>query len=458
MTGIHVAILLFIALQLVIGIWVGRKTKNVEDYLVAGRKLGFPLAFISIFATWFGAESCVSAAGSAHRDGFSWSSPEPFGFGVALVLMGFFFAGALWKAKITTLADLFRSRYSPGIEKMAALLMTPTSLFWAAAQILAFGQILSAAFGFDLTLAITLSTLVVIIYTLIGGLLADVWTDALQGFILILSLGIMFVTIFFQHGSELVKATSSVFLPPEPAQDSSFSLFEFVEIWAIYICGSVVAQEIISRICASKSYTVSVRSTQFAGLFYILIGIIPLSLGLAGKVLIPDLAESDQILTHIAQEYLPPFVFVLFAGALVSVILSTVDSALLAASSLVSQNLLAPIFGNLTPKQNLALTRGTVVFFGIISCLLAFWGENVFDLVIEASSFGTSGIFIILVFGLFTKFGGKVAACSSLISGIITYFLGAYVLDWPTPYLWSVLVAFTSFSIFGFLEKKLTVK
>ena len=80
-----------------------------------------PLATFSIFATWFGAETIVGSAGRAYRDGVSLGSAEPFGYALCLVLMGAVFAVPLWRQKLTTLADLYRRRYSVGAERLASL-------------------------------------------------------------------------------------------------------------------------------------------------------------------------------------------------------------------------------------------------------------------------------------------------------------------------------------------------
>jgi solute:Na+ symporter, SSS family len=108
-----VAIGIYLAFQFGIGIWVSRRIATESDYLIAGRSLGYGLATFSIFATWFGAETVVGGAGSAYADGISLASPEPFGYGLCLLLMGALFAVPLWNRKLTTLADLFRQRYSP---------------------------------------------------------------------------------------------------------------------------------------------------------------------------------------------------------------------------------------------------------------------------------------------------------------------------------------------------------
>ena len=128
-------ILAYLVAQFAIGIVVSRRIASESDYLIAGRRLGLGLAAFSIFATWFGAETVVGAAGAIYSDGLSGGSADPFGYGLCLVVVGIVVAAPLWRRKYTTFGDLFRERYSPGVERLAVLLMVPTSVLWAAAQI-----------------------------------------------------------------------------------------------------------------------------------------------------------------------------------------------------------------------------------------------------------------------------------------------------------------------------------
>ena len=126
-----VVLAIYVGLQLALGLWIARRVHSADDFLVAGRRLGPVLATVSIFATWFGAESCIGAAGSIYADGLGWYSVEPFGYGLCLLLLGAFFAARLWRTGVTTVADLFGQRYGASTARIAALLMVPTSLLWA---------------------------------------------------------------------------------------------------------------------------------------------------------------------------------------------------------------------------------------------------------------------------------------------------------------------------------------
>src|SRR5687767_8856226 len=185
MDPVLIGVLCYVAVQLFVGLAVSRRIATESDYLLAGRRLGYGLATFSLFATWFGAETCIGSAGATYSQGLAGNRTDPFGFAFCLFFMGFVFAVRLWKLKLITLADFFRIRYSPAVEKLAVFALVPSSVLWGAAQIRAFGQVLAASSSYSVEICITISAVVVVIYTASGGLLADAMTDVVQGIALI---------------------------------------------------------------------------------------------------------------------------------------------------------------------------------------------------------------------------------------------------------------------------------
>ena len=433
MNGVLAGITIYIAAQLAIGAWVSRRIRSEEDYLVAGRSLGYGLAVFTIFATWFGAETVVGAAGAVYEDGLSGGSADPFGYGLCILIMGAVFAVPLWRRKLTTFADLFRQRYSVRVERFAVILMVPTSLLWAAAQVRAFGQVLSASSDLEVELTITIAAGVVVLYTVAGGLLADVITDLVQGVALMVGLIVLAVAMLVSGGFETIREI-------DPSRLALFGagevpMLEIAEAWAIPVFGSVVAAELVARVIAARSPTVARRACLYGGGLYLLVGLIPVALGLVGPSLLPGLAHGEQVLPRLALEYFPPIIFVAFAGALLSAILSTVDSALLVAASLVSHNIIVPLKGDVSEAGKVRIARIGVVVFGVVAYVLALHAEGVYELVQQASAFGSAGIFVVTCWGLFSSYGGSVAAISSLATGVTAWVVGSYVLDLPAAYL-----------------------
>jgi solute:Na+ symporter, SSS family len=441
----------YVALQLVVGMLVSRRISSEEDYLLAGRSFGFGLATFSFFATWFGAETCIGAAGRIYEHGLSGASADPFGYGVCLLLMGLVFAAPLWRKRLTTLADLFRMRYSQGVERLAVLLMVPTSVLWAAAQVRAFGQVLEASSGIGAPIAITIAAGVAVIYTAAGGMRADVITDLIQGIMIILGLAVLVATIAFTTDafstgwSALPAGRLNVF--------GSQSFFETIEAWAIPICGSVVAQELVARALSTRSPEVARRAALCGGGLYLMTGLVPALLGLLGATMLPGLADPEHLLPALAQKHLAPVLYVLFAGALVSAILSTVDSTLLAASSLTSHNLVIPMRRGITERGKVLISRAGVVFFGVVAWVLALQAESIFSLVESASSFGSAGILAAVVFGLFTRVGRVASAYAALVLGTVIWAVGTLA-GWKVVYLFSLAGAFGGYLLASLFERQ----
>lgn len=448
------AIAIYMALQFAIGVWVSRRIHTESDYILAGRRLGYGLITFSIFATWFGAESVVGSAGRAYRDGVSLGSAEPFGYGLCLVLMGLFFAVPLWRRKLTTLADLYRERFSVAAERVAAVILVPGSVLWAAAQIRAFGHVITTS---DALItdewAILIAAAFTILYTAFGGLLADAITDVIQGVLLCLGLLVVFFAVLphvggFDGLTREIAHSSRLHAIPQEA-----NLLELAERWAIPVAGSVLATELVGRILGARSAAVARRSSYMAGTLYIAVGLIPLFLGLLGPQLAPGLADSEQLLPHIARTMLPTALFAVFAGALISAILSTVDSTLLVSSALLSHNLVVPLFRITDERTKVRVARAGVLSFGVLAYLLALHAKGVFELVEQASAFGSAGTLVTVCFGLFTSWGGARVAIATLVTGVVVY-LGATATESAAPFLISLGASLACYVIGATVERR----
>lgn len=445
------ALIAYVVAQLGIGLWASRRIHTEDDYLVAGRRMGPLLAGGTIFATWFGAETCMGGAGEAYAGGVSLATAEPFGYGLCIVFMGLVFAVRLWKLRLTTLADFFRARYSPGVERLAAVVMIPTSLLWAAAQVRAFGHVLSSAADLSPAVSILLAAAIVIVYTGVGGLLADAVTDVVQGVCLVVGLGaILLGTVHAAGGwSAAASAIDPARLRLLPEDTSPWSV---LEAWSVPILGSVVAQELVVRVSAARSAEVARGSALFGGLLYVLVGLVPVFVGLVAAGLGGELGaridHPEEVLPEVARHTLGPLLHALFAGALVSAILSTADSTLLVCSSLLSHNLVQPLFPDLGERGKVRLARGGVLLFGAIATALALSAVCVATLVEQASSLGSAGLFVLLALGLFTRRGGAASGHGALIGGLVAY-LGATAAGWELPFLASLVVALIAFVAFS---------
>ncbi len=447
MTPTLFALFAFLALQLGIGVWISKRIVSEDDYLVGGRKLGYLLATFSIFATWFGAETVVGSSAEIYGSGITLASAEPFGYGLCLVLTGALLAKPLWERGLTTLADLYRMRFGTGVERLAAVLLIPSSVLWAAAQVRAFGQVLATASTIDVNMAILLAAAFTVAYTAYGGLLADAATDVFQGIVLTIGLLIMLGAVILRVGglgeaASLLAATDRIDLTPAAAGP----WYETLEAWAVPVLGSLAATEVVSRVIATRTREVARNATLIAGGMYVLVGSIPVVIALLGRHIVGDLGDPEQLLATIARDNLPTVLFAVFAGGLIAAILSTVDSTLLVASGLLGHNLLVPMLGITDERKKVRIARWGVVGFGALAYALALNAEGVFALVEQASAFGSAGTLVTVLFALFTPWGSARTATLTLLGGITSYVL-ALVAGVPTPFIVSLAASLSLWGI-----------
>lgn len=451
MTPSFAVILGYVALQLVIAWVVSRRISGEDDYLVAGRSLGPVLCTFSIFATWFGAETCVAAAAATYEGGLSAASGDPFGYALCLLILGAVFARALWNRKLSTFADLYRQRYGPNTERLFAVLLIPMSLLWAAAQIRAMGQVLAANSEFDVFAAMTFAAVVVVAYTTLGGLKADAITDLVQGGTIALGVVALAWNVFGGEGG-----VSWGDLPRERLMllDTSRPVLENLELWAVPVLGSLFVAEIIARVAAARSAVVAQRGAILGGILFLGFGTLVALLGVAASTMeLEDAGHSEQILLTLAAARLGPSWATLFSGALVAAILSTVDSALLTAGSLAAHNILIPLRPGMSDRARLRLNRYSVVGFGVIAYFLANWFESVYELIEQSSAFASAGVVVITPIALFTRVGGAAAAIASLLAGVAVYCYGSYLGEWPYPYLTAVAAAAAAYAAGTWIER-----
>jgi Na+/proline symporter len=443
----------YVGLQILVGAWVSRRIATESDYMLAGRSFGVGLAAVSIFATWFGAEVVIGAASRVYTDGLSGAQAEPFAYAAGIMIMGLVFAANLWRRGIQTLADFFRFRFSGRIERLAAVLLIPGSVLWAAAQIRGFGQIVGSAAGIELETALTLAVIAVVAYTVLGGLLADAYNDAIQSTVIVAGLvGLCWIAVAevggIAAGLARIEPARFVLFPADQ------SLLAVLEKFAIPICGSVVAVELISRVLACRSPEVARTGAALGGVCYLLIALIPVTLGLLGPMLVPDIGNAEQIVPEIARRHLPPMLYVLFVGALISAILTTVDSALLAAGTLLSHNVVLRLMPANSERTKVGIARASVAVLGVIAYFIATRAEHISDLVELASAFASAGIFVTLVFGLFTRLGGELSALGAMVSGALVWLVGAHVYEVEAPYVAGLAAAVIAYVAIAQVEPR----
>lgn len=424
MTQILAATLIaYLVLLLGLSLWAQGRIQDAEDYIVAGRRLSFSLATGTLLATWFGAGTLLATADEVHEAGLGGTILEPYGPGLCLILTGLFYAGPLWRARILTLQDFYRDKFGSRVERVATL-FTIGYLGWIAAQLVGVAGVLQLFFDIPLTWGIVATAAFAAFYTLLGGMWSVTVTDFAQ--IVLVVAGLLVLTFRFLMAvgagdlgagfSQVFEASSEERLSLLPA-DRLPELLQWTGLALSGTIGLIASQDLLQRVFSARSERVARQACLTAGTLYLVLGSSSVILGL-GAHLVPGLDAEQSIVPALAQALLSPALGVIFILMLLSCVLSTLDSALLAPASVLARNLLEPALRGHIPLM--ASTRLCVVALAATSAGLAASGEAVFELLESSYSAGISP-WLILTFGIVSKRPSPRGAFWVLILGLVVW-------------------------------------
>lgn len=426
-----ISTILYVIVMYVIGYIAQRKVHNAEDFLVAGRRLPLSLAWMTLLATWFGAGTLLGAADEVRTGGLRAVALDPVGAGFCLLLAGLFVAGPMWRMKLLTIPDFFQRKFGRTAELIASIVLVPSYFGWIAVQFTALAGMFELFFDIPIQYGVVIVAIIGTGYTLMGGMWSVTLTDALQISLVLGGLIVMAVVVLMELGSGDVGAGWSrlgneadpsmlVLIPTETFRE----LLEWTSLFLIGALGNLPGQDLMQRVFSSNSEKTAKRACLIAGIAYLVFGAIPLMLGLAGNLLFPAEIES-KILPTLAHAFLHPVVAVIFVVALLSAVLSTIDSAILAPASVLAQNIF-PRFGF---SDTLKTNRFAVLLIASCSLGVAFMGKKVFELLEGSYSLMLVGLFVPMMLGIYSRPRSEAPAIAALLTGAITWAVH-YLLDW----------------------------
>jgi SSS family transporter len=426
-TTILVGVSLYLLAMLAIGITVAKRAGTQDDFLVAGRKLPLWICVPTVMATWFGGGTMLGAAGTGYEGGFLASISVPFGTSLVLILMGLFFVRTLHRMKLLTVAQFFENRFSQHAGVIAAMAILLAIIGWAGGLMVGFGYVFQTMTGVPMEIGILVGGVIVIGYTAVGGLWAVALTDFVQVVIIAIGLLILLVVVLIDIGGWSVIAPQ---LPEHtfrlvPLEHDFEIWLNYLRLWIIFGVADLASQSLMQRVFAAKSEQTAQNAFYLAGAGYLFLGTIPVILGIIAGVSMPGLDDPESVIPRMAVEHLHPIAIAIFVGAILAAIMSSADSALLAAASLVSINL-APVFKRgISPDQKLWVTRIAIPVCGIIAVYVALEVQAVLEIMLDANSFILVGVVAPYIAGVWWKKANRIGALSAMAAGFVTWILAA---------------------------------
>ena len=448
--GIMISIVLDLAVMVIIGFIFSRKTKNVVDFYLGGRKLGPLVTAMSAEASDMSSWLIMGLPGVALLTGIADAGWTAIGLAVGTYLNWLFVAKKLrfYSEKIgaITVPDYFSRRYNNNaLMGIAAIVIIVFFVPYTASGFAACGKLFGTLFGVDYHLAMVISAIIIVGYTSLGGFNAASTTDFIQSIIMSVALVVVLVFGITKAGgidavSENAKSLSgylSMFntYDPETGKAVPHTALTIASTFA-WCFGYFGMPHILLRFMAIEDPEKIKLSRRVATVWVVismgvavLIGIV--GLGMVNNGSLTNLEDSETIIVRIADLISKHgFFAALLAGVILAGILastmSTADSQLLAASSSMSENIIGGMFKvKLHETGQMIVARLTLIIISVIGVVLA-WDSNssVFKIVSFAWAGFGAAFGPVMLLSLFWKRSNKYGAIAGMIAG------GAMVFIW----------------------------
>ena len=420
---------LYLLFTIGIGIFVSSRVKNTQDYAVAGRNLPLPVVTATVFATWFGAEAIFGVSSTFVKEGLNGVVADPFGSSLCLIIAGIFFSSKLYKLNIITLGDFYRARYNRTIEVLTTIAIVISYLGWVAAQIKALGLIFNLITHQFISeeLGMVIGILIVLTFTVFGGMLSVAILDFIQMIVVIC--GLLYIAYAISHltgGVIPVIESASInhkldFFP----KGNIWTWITFFGTWITMMLGSVPQQDVFQRVTSAKSAKVALYGSILGASIYFIFTFVPMFIAYSATLIDPEYfnglvnTNSQHVLPMLVLNYTPLFAQVIFFGAVLSAIMSCSSATLLAPSISFAENIVKAYFPKISDKDLLKIMRITLVCFSAFVLLYALSSNlSIFGMVESAYKITLAGAFVPLVFGAFWKKANSQGALMAIIGGI----------------------------------------
>ena len=432
-------IVVYLLISIAIGLYAARRVHNTADYAVAGRSLPLAVVIATTFATWFGSETVLGVPAKFVQNGLGSVVEDPFGASMCLVFVGLFFAYKLYQRNLITISDYYRQRFGRGVEVVCSLVIMVSYLGWVAAQITALGLVFNLITQGTVSIAqgMVIGTLIVLVYTLYGGMWSVAMTDFIQ--MIVIALGLIVIAWYaagLAGGADkvldyAVKNGKLQFFPTGGFKEWLF----FSAAAMTMMLGSIPQQDVFARVMSSKDAKTAVRGPVIGGILYFLFALIPMFVVMAAVIIMPEATttllkdDPQKVLPTLVMQKMPLLLQIAFFGALLSAIMSTASATLLAPSTTFVENILRNIKPGMSDAATLKAMRISVVVFtaAVLTYAINMQGTPIYDLVSGAYQITLVGAFVPLVFGLYWYRATTQGAVLSIVLGIVTWLVFTYV-------------------------------
>ena len=407
-----VVVIVYLIGMIGVGFWGFRKADTLEDYLVAGRNIPLWMYVPVMSAVVLGGASTIGGGGLGYTYGISGAWLVVW-LGLGLAGVGVLISTDLANLRAYTLGEVLERRYDKYSGTVGATIAAVYSITIAITQTISIGVVVSALFGIDSTLAILIGGTIIIVYTALGGMWSVTITDLVQW--VIMTLGVLIaIPIALSKAGGMSGLREN--LDPSFFSPTSIGIGTITTYFLLYFFGIMIGQDIWQRVFTADSPRTAKLGNIGAGAYAVFYGLATAFLGMIALVLIPEIESRDLALPTLIIETIPVGLSGLILAGFISAMMSTADAALLATSTLFTNDIYRRFINpNASETQYTTVSRIGIVVLGTIMIAAAIAIGDVINALTLAYNLLTGAIFVPILGAFFWKGGTWQGALSSIV-------------------------------------------
>lgn len=432
-----IILVLYLLLMLIIGYVTSKKITSVESFFVADKSLGFVVSLGTFVATFVSSSSIIGTTGWNYDMG--WKSLWAIGGTMVSVIIGsLFLMGKLREYGENTIPDIFASRYyDKRVKIIPIVVILLMYTVFLTVEVMGAGKVMNIILGLDYTLAVIITLVIFVFYTMSGGMYAVAFTDLIQaiiefGFIIVAAfLALSKVGGFTQMNMQLARMDPDLVSPVMSGSTSATVVFI---IWnhLVWGTGNISQPAVIVRALSAKDVKTAKTSTAWSGIVFVLFYIALMILGCTARILFPNLQDADFALPTLITNIFHPVLGGITICSILALIMSTTDSLLLVVGSTVGKDLYQDFINPKASVQEvIKVSRISIICVGIIAGIFSLMKPATI-LRLQIFNYSTIGaaFFIPMMAGFYWKRATREGAKASMIGGAVTNLLW-YALNKP---------------------------
>lgn len=440
-----VIILLYMALTVFIGLMASRKERKKQsnsDFLMAGKSLGPLMLAGTLFAANTGGASTTGIASNVYLYGVS-ACWYVIAAGIGFVIVSFI-APYFRKAKANTVPEIVSKRYGKSAHIFTAFTSILALFMATGAQIIATASIINVVTGLDFNIAAIVTTVVVILYTMIGGFKSVAAANMMH--VLFITVGMtiaMFIIVnnpavggfgaLFERGKEV---SSMVGNGLDLTSLTKIGIPTVLGYIAMYCMTFPTGQEIVQTYCSAKNGRAAKLGSVIAGLLSAACAVVPAIIGLVAYACIDGYATAGLQKNALAEAtitFAPAIVAGVVLAAIVAATMSSASGNMIGTATMFTNDVFIPYIkkGERNEQQEIWISRIAMVVVGLVGLIVALTASNIINVMMGAFALRSAGPFAAFMCGLFYKNVTRRAGFISILAGTVVAAIWIYALHTP---------------------------